>query len=244
VRATKLEFEMRFWIIAALFSLAFSFYYFDQVNSAVALLHLIAPSLDLDSARGLMWLRVVFGYGALLVFLAALLRTWATAYLRTEIVHDTSQHSESLVADGPFRYVRNPLYLANLPMAAGVGVMASRTGWLFLVAGIWLFCYRLILREESGLIEAQGEPYRNYMKAVPRLWPALRPRVAAGPAKPRWGQAIAAEMFFWLYGVAVLSFALTLNFKPMIALFVSSFVVYFAAVYLLKKRAAQSKPTA
>lgn len=82
------------------------------------------------------------------------------------------------------------------------------------------------------------------MKAVPRLWPTLRPRVAAGPGKPHWGQAIAAEMFFWLFGVTVLSFALTLNFKLMAALFVSSFVVYFVAVYLVKKRAAQSRPRA
>lgn len=139
MRASKFEFAMRFWIIGALFWLAFSFYYFDKVNIAVALLYLVAPSIDLDSARGLLWLRIVFGCGALLVFLAALLRTWATAYLRTEIVHDTSQHSEALVADGPYRYVRNPLYLANLPMAAGIGVLASRMGSFFLMAGMWLF---------------------------------------------------------------------------------------------------------
>ena len=155
-----------------------------------------------------------------------------------------TQHAESLVADGPYRYVRNPLYLANLPMAAGIGVLASRLGWLFLILGISLFCYRLILREESGLLETQGESYRSYMKAVPRMWPALRPRVPAGPGKPRWGQAIAGEMFFWLFGVAVLSFALTLNFKLMGVLFVSSFVVYFLAVYFVKKRAAQGPPRA
>ena len=63
----------------------------------------------------------MFASGAALVFVAALLRTWATAYLRTEIVHDAPQHAEALVADGPYRYVRNPLYLANLPLIAGVG---------------------------------------------------------------------------------------------------------------------------
>jgi protein-S-isoprenylcysteine O-methyltransferase Ste14 len=244
VRAAKFEFEMRFFIIGAFFSLAFSRYYFDQANSGAAFLHLVAPSVDLDTSRGTFWLRIVFGCGAFLVFLAALLRTWATAYLRTEIVHDTSQHSESLVADGPYRYVRNPLYLANLPMAAGIGVLASRLGWVVLVACMSLFCYRLILREESGLLATQGESYRNYLKAVPRMWPSLRPRVPAGTGQPRWGQAIAAEMFFWLFGVTVLSFALTLNFKLMVGLFISSFVVYFAALYLVKKRAAQSKPSA
>jgi protein-S-isoprenylcysteine O-methyltransferase Ste14 len=244
VRATKFEFEQRFFIIGAFFSLAFSLYYFDHTNSGAAFLHFVAPSIDLDTARGALWLRIVFGCGALLVFLAALLRTWATAYLRAEVVHDTSQHSEALVADGPFRYVRNPLYLANLPMAAGIGVLASRLGWLFLMAGITFFVYRLILREESGLLETQGESYRNYGNAVPRLWPSLRPRVPAGTRQPRWGQAIAAEMFFWLFGVAVLCFAVTLNFKLMWTVFASSFVVYFIATYILKKRAAQSKPSA
>src|SRR5208283_2649470 len=106
---------------------------------------------------GIFLQQLMFGAGAALLFLAALLRTWATAYLRTEVVHDASQHSEALVADGPFRFVRNPLYLANLPMAAGIGVMASRLGWFFIVGGVWLFVYRLILREEVGLLQTQGE---------------------------------------------------------------------------------------
>jgi hypothetical protein len=179
----------------------------------------------------------MFGGGALLVFLAALLRTWATAYLRTEVVHDMSQHSEALVADGPYRYVRNPLYLANLPLIAGVGVLASRLGFFFMVFGMWLFVYRLILREEAGLLQTQGDSYRAYLKAVPRMWPALTPRVPAAGGQPRWGQAIAGEIFIWLFGVAVLCFAITLDFKLMCIVFASSFVVYFVAVYVVKKRA-------
>ena len=101
--------------------------------------------------------RVVVTIGALLVFLSAALRTWGAAYLRTEIVHDTAQHSDTLVADGPFRYTRNPLYLANLPMAAGIGVLASRWGFIFLVLANWIFVYRLILREEKALRQSQGE---------------------------------------------------------------------------------------
>jgi protein-S-isoprenylcysteine O-methyltransferase Ste14 len=244
VRASKFEFENRFWIIGGLFGLAFGLYIVDHTNSAAALLHWIAPAMNLDSTQGIFWLRIIFGCGAFLVFLAALLRTWATAYLRAEIVHDQSQHSEALVADGPYRYVRNPLYLANLPLAVGIGVLASRLGWLLLVAGIYCFAYRLILREESGLLETQGDSYRNYLKAVPRLWPALMPRVPAGPGTPRWGQAVAAEVLFWLQGVAVLSFAITLNFKLMWIVFGSSFLVYFIAVRIIKKRAAQSAPSA
>jgi protein-S-isoprenylcysteine O-methyltransferase Ste14 len=241
MRATKFEFEQRFWIIGLIFSAGFGLAAVDHTVAAVALLHMIAPAIDPDSARGTMWLRLIFASGAVLVFLAALLRTWATAYLRSEIVHDASQHSEALVADGPFRYLRNPLYLANVPMAAGIGLMASRTGWVFMVAVMWIFMYRLIFREEEGLLQTQGNSYAAYLKAVPRFWPALTPRVPSGGGQARWGQAIAAEMFIWLFGVAELCFAITLNFKLTGIVAASGFAIYFVAVHLAK-RASISRP--
>src|SRR5579863_282687 len=240
MRATKFEFEQRFWIIGLIFWVGFSLAFVDPVNFAVALLHLIVPSIDPDSARGTVFLRLIFVAGSVLVFVAALLRTWATAYLRTEIVHDARQHSEALVADGPFRYVRNPLYFANVPMAAGIGVLASRLGWFFMVVVIWVFVYRLILREEDGLCKTQGESYAAYLKAVPRFWPALTPRLPSGGGQPRGGQAIAGEMFIWLFGVAVLCFAITLNIKLTGIVAVSGFVIYFIAVHLVKKQAASN----
>jgi hypothetical protein len=63
---------------------------------------------------------------------------------------------------------------------------------------------RLILAEESFLGAKQGEAYRAYCARVPRLMPALRPRVAASGALPRWPQAVLAEIMMW--GVTV-SFA-------------------------------------
>jgi protein-S-isoprenylcysteine O-methyltransferase Ste14 len=237
VRATRFEFEQRFWIIGAIFGVGFWLYAVDRTNVAVGILRALAPSVDPNSDAGNDRIRIIFVVGALLVFAAAFLRTWATAYLRTEVVHDATQHSEKLVADGPYRFVRNPLYLANLPLIAGTGLMASRLGWLVMVLGMWLFVYRLILREEDGLLDTQGDSYRAYLNAVPRLWPSLTPRVAAGNGQARWGQAILGELFVWILGDAVLIFAATLNFRLSAIVFASSFVVYFAVVPLIKKRA-------
>ncbi len=235
--ATKFEFEQRFWIFGAIFCIGFMLGALDHTNFAVALLHLFAPSLDPDTPRGRLWLRVIFGAGALLVFAAAFLRTWATAYLRTEIVHDSAQHSEAVLADGPFRYVRNPLYLANVPMAAGIGFLASPLGWLFLVLANWFFVYRLIFREERSLLAQQGESYRAYLRAVPRFWPSLSPKLPAGGAQARWPQAFAGECFVWLFGIAVLCLALTLDGRLTGIVFLSTFPIYFLAVYLAKRRA-------
>jgi protein-S-isoprenylcysteine O-methyltransferase Ste14 len=236
VRATRFEFEKRFWIICAIYLIGFCLSAFDQIPFIVALRHLIAPSIVPGGPQAIMFTRIVIVAGALLVFLGAGLRTWAAAYLRTAVVHDTAQHSEALVADGPFRYTRNPLYLANLPMAAGIGVLASCSGFIFLVLANWIFVYRLIFREEESLVKAQGESYRAYCRAVPRFWPAPKPRVPSGNLRPDWGQAFAGESFVWLFGLAELLIAATLN--PWIGLFafLLGFVAHFVITRQIQKR--------
>jgi protein-S-isoprenylcysteine O-methyltransferase Ste14 len=244
MRATNFEFEYRFFIIGFIIFAGFFSYNFDRMPFSVALLHLVAPSISTGGALGFLWLRFIIGAGAGLVFLAALFRTWATAYLRTEVVHDAPLHAEALVADGPYRHVCNPLYFANVPMAVGFGLMASRPGFFLLVLGMWLFLLRLIGREEEELLKTQGDSYRAYLSAVPRFWPSLAPKLPPAGRRPRWGQAIAGEMFIWIFGIAELTFAITLNLKISGIVCASGFVVYFIAVALVKKRAAQSAPSA
>src|SRR4029077_9398603 len=240
LRATKFEFEKRFWIICAIYFVGFCLSNFDHTPFIVALRHSIAPSIARGSVDADTFERVVITIGALLVFLSAALRTWGAAYLRTEIVHDTAQHSDALVADGPFRYTRNPLYLANLPMAAGIGVLASRWGFIFLVLANWIFVYRLILREEEALRQSQGESYRAYCELVPRFWPSLRSRVPAGNRRPQWGQALGGESFVWLFGLAELLVAITL--RPLAALiaFPLGFLAHFVITRRIQKRGRQA----
>ena len=235
--ATKFEFEHRFWIICAIYFIGFFLSVFDHTAFIVALRHLIAPSIPRGSPDAGTFARIVIVIGALLVFLSAALRTWGAAYLRTVVVHDTAQHSEALVADGPFRYTRNPLYLGNLPMAAGIGVLASVSGFVFLLLANWVFVYRLIFREEEALRQTQGESYRAYCEAVPRFWPSLRPRVPAGNYRPQWAQALGGESFVWLFGLAELLVAITL--RPLTALiaFPLGFVAHFVITRRIQKHA-------
>ena len=236
MRATRFEFEKRFWIFCAIYFIGFSLSAFDHLSFIAALRHLIVPSIPAGSDKAAIFARIVILAGALFVFLAAALRTWGAAYLRTEVVHDTAQHSEALIADGPFRYTRNPLYLANLPIAAGIGVLASRSGFIFLVLANWIFVYRLIFREEESLLKTQGEPYRAYWRAVPRFWPALKARVPSGNLRPDWGQAFFGESFVWLFGVAELLIGLTLNPGIGIATFLLGFVAHFLMSRHIRKK--------
>lgn len=233
VRATRIEFEYRFWIIAAIYALGFSFGRLD-ISVIAALRHVLAPGIGPNRDAAASFARSVIAAGALLVFATAILRTWATAYLRSEVVHDTRQHSDALVADGPYRFTRNPLYLANVPMAAGIGVLSSRLGWFFLVGASWFFVYRLIFREEEALQQSQGESYRAYCAAVPRFWPSFRPRVPPSGRAAHWGQALIGESFIWIFGIAQLAMAVTLSTSIGLIVFAAGFVAHFTLIPLVR----------
>lgn len=74
-----------------------------------------------------------------------------------------------LVTDGPYRYSRNPMYLAVLIIWFGWAVFF---GSLLVLAGSffgWLLLnFVVIPREERGLAARHGEHYRSYVKRVPR----------------------------------------------------------------------------
>jgi protein-S-isoprenylcysteine O-methyltransferase Ste14 len=223
--ASAWEFRHRFWIFGALFWFSFMAYKFDHRNfgQSVAeswggLFHREATMVDL---------RMVFLVGVVLAFLAAALRTWATAYIRPEVMVDGAVLTHTVVAEGPYRFVRNPLYLGTNLLAVGYSLMASRLGAVLLIVGVFGFNYRIILREERELTLAQGENYERFRRAVPRLWPALRPRVAGSDRKPDWRAGFLGEMFFWGLAIGIVVFTITFNIQYYFLTLGLSFGVYF-----------------
>jgi protein-S-isoprenylcysteine O-methyltransferase Ste14 len=223
MQASLFEFRHRWCIISFILFGAFFAYFFDPVNCGVAIGNWLAKYLRTAATENAY--RLVFVFGALLLAIAAFLRTWATSYLQAEVMRDAHVHTEKLLADGPYRYVRNPLYLGNILMAAGIGLMASRIGFLVLSLGMTVFVIRLLLREEAELLRDQGEPYRRYCATVPRLVPSLKPRVTPGGAPPRWAQGFRAELMYWLMALAVAAFAITLNIKVFWGIFAVAMVL-------------------
>ena len=208
------------------------------MNVSEWLLRRLAPALDLDAPSGRHALQALFGFGALLCFAGAGIRAWATSYLRSVVVHDGAVHTEGLVADGPFRHVRNPLYLGTQLVMCGMAFAASRLGAAFLVVSGLVFHLRLIGREEAALATAQGEAFRAYCARVPRFLPALAPRVASAGRAPRWGQGIAGEAFMGLFGVAMAIFAITLDSRSLMYGSGGAVILYFVVVGLMKRREA------
>ena len=233
MQASEREFRYRFWIFFGLFWAAFLCYRIDHVNAGQWLLRRLGPA---DPGRRA--LQLLFGVAALTAFAAAALRTWATAYLRTNVVHDGAVRTEGLVADGPYRHVRNPLYLGTQLLMIGMGLLTSRLGALVLIGGGLLFHLRLIGREEAALAAAQGESFRAYAARVPRFLPSLRARAPTVGRAPRWGDGFAGEAFFWVIALAVTTFAITLEPRGLLVISLGGAALYVALTAVLRRRAA------
>jgi protein-S-isoprenylcysteine O-methyltransferase Ste14 len=76
----------------------------------------------------------------------------------------------TIVASGPFRYTRNPMYLSLMILYVG-GMLAFRLPWalLLLVPVFLALHFGVIIPEERHLETAFGEPYRLYRQRV-RRW--------------------------------------------------------------------------
>jgi protein-S-isoprenylcysteine O-methyltransferase Ste14 len=212
VLASDFEFRHRTWFIFGIFCVGLACYSLDSHNSGVVLaksLRSHTPLLQTLSPQSS--IRLVFLIGAFVVALGGLIRAWGAAYLRAEVVHDSRVRTERLVADGPFHYTRNPLYLGLLIGVFGAGLLCSRTGWLVQMILASMFCYRLIRREEAHLVLVQGERFVTYFESVPRLLPALKARVSASGTLPHWREAVAAQTPWWAIAAGEVAYALTLR---------------------------------
>lgn len=186
-------------------------------NTVVVVLGFVAPwnyLLHLDHARSLWlpaalalahtgWLsltgasNLLLAAAILLTLLAAWLRTWATAYLGTGVVKDAALHGGGVVTDGPYRYVRNPLYLGTWLHVCALGLLMPASGAVFAVVLSGVLQLRLIGGEEAFLTRTLGAAYLAYKAHVPRLLPAWSARVAASGARPVWGMAFLGELYLW-----------------------------------------------
>jgi protein-S-isoprenylcysteine O-methyltransferase Ste14 len=85
--------------------------------------------------------------------------------------------TDRLVVGGPYRYLRNPMYVAVLLAIAGQALLLGR--WVLVTYGLLAAAAMVGFvkgYEEPHLLEVYGADYEAYRRAVPGWWPRLRPR--------------------------------------------------------------------
>ncbi|MBI4054977.1 MAG: isoprenylcysteine carboxylmethyltransferase family protein [Elusimicrobia bacterium] len=148
--------------------------------------------------------RLLFLCGLLLAILGEMLRLWAAGCLHK---------GRELSREGPYAWVRHPLYLGALCMMGGSALVVfslHHPGQTALVWAVllwtWIKIYppKMIL-EERHLTKLYGEEYAGYCRRVPRLFPGWPRGLSIGPfqlaqlLRNREHQTVAA-----LWGVAAL----------------------------------------
>ena len=124
------------------------------------------------------------------------IRAWAAGHLAK---------NQRLTDTGPYAYVRNPLYIGTLLVAAGL-VIAAREPWLAVIFGaVFLLVYLPVIELEEQHLRNLFPEYSQYAQEVPILRPRLTP-IARG--RFRWqlykrNQEYNAPLGF-LAGIAIL----------------------------------------
>ena len=147
--------------------------------------------------------------------MGAILRVWGTAYLGSGVMRGAAMQGDRLVAAGPYRYVRNPLYLGSWLLAIGYLNPDAAQRSRVLSPAFSVFVLFLISAEERFLTAQLGEVYQQYCRRVPRLLPRIGAGDATSSAQPHWLQALLAEtypiaftlcfaIFAWRYNARIL----------------------------------------
>jgi protein-S-isoprenylcysteine O-methyltransferase Ste14 len=158
----------QFWINAALRSVIW-------LGAAVGLASFKKP----DGASLLAVRTDVLGWLAGGIALAGLgLHLWSTVTLGRGERRGAA--ASTPVTDGPFQYVRNPIYLAGITLLLGVGLLYAP--WRAMDVGLPLllllyFHVAVVRVEEPELRRRFGAKYEDYCERVPRWLPVARPAV-------------------------------------------------------------------
>jgi protein-S-isoprenylcysteine O-methyltransferase Ste14 len=81
------------------------------------------------------------------------------------------------VPHGPYRFMRNPMYLGYVTVLVGLGFWLKSVAMvLFAVVALLVIHAFVVLVEEPGLHKRFGEEYVDYCRAVPRWIPCFTPQ--------------------------------------------------------------------
>ncbi|MBC7811135.1 MAG: isoprenylcysteine carboxylmethyltransferase family protein [Burkholderiales bacterium] len=94
----------------------------------------------------------------------------AQQFIRAGTHLEPNRPSTAIVTSGPYRFTRNPIYLAMALFQTGIGIMVDGVWVLLLLIPVLLVVnYGIIMREERYLERKFGDEYRRYKQSV-RRW--------------------------------------------------------------------------
>lgn len=163
-------------------------------------------------------------------------------------------YAEQLVTAGLYSHVRNPMYVGNAFLLAGLAVASN--SWVFAIGGIALAVavhVGIIAAEEYFLLNKFGEQYEDYRRRVPRLVPRL-----AGLSQTlhgvtfNWPRVVEKEYMEpvdWLSAAAIVSLislwrADLLDDEPLLVVLMAVIILARVWVWRLRRQRLRAAETA
>jgi protein-S-isoprenylcysteine O-methyltransferase Ste14 len=106
------------------------------------------------------------------------IRFWGVSWAGSETRTTNEVGGSSLVISGPFAYVRNPLYIGNILIYLGLGIMSFALFPYLQIGALIYFVLQyhfIVMEEENYLHKTYGSLYSEFVKNVPRFLPRLLP---------------------------------------------------------------------
>lgn len=118
-------------------------------------------------------------------------------------------YAEGLVTEGIFKHCRNPLYVGNILMLLGVGILSNSLIYVLIIMPVFLFIYQaIVLAEENFLRGKFGPGFNAYCNKVNRWWPNLGGiAITFSEMRFNWKRWILKEyntQYIWLSGIALI----------------------------------------
>ncbi len=116
-------------------------------------------------------------FGFIFVIIGEFIRIWANSWAGSETRTTGGVGGTFLIVSGPYAYVRNPLYIGNVIIYFGLGIMSNAVfPYLQIIALIYfLYQYYEIVKEEENFLKTKfGDEYKDYCEKVNRFLPKLK----------------------------------------------------------------------
>ena len=150
---------------------------------------LLAPLPWRSREEWMLWGAIGLG----VVAIGSLFRLWAIRHIGKS-ARTRTEKLRPLIFSGPYAIMRNPLYVANIVIAAGFA-LAAGLPWYAPVLALLLFIHYhiVILCEEQLLLGRHEEDYASFLASTPRWFPRRVAPAFRDPAPHALGEALYRE---------------------------------------------------
>jgi len=145
-------------------------------------------------------------YGLLILIPAQLLRFWALTY---NFKINKSKLPTDFVSTGPYAYLRNPIYLANILVIFALSFILGARYFAIFSLIIFFIIYNLVsVLEEENLLKLKGKEYYRYKSSINRWIPSLYIKISQEQEKFFFWEALKFELAKFKYYLIIIGISI------------------------------------